>query len=169
MGRRPAWALSASIFLLAGCGGSSPERFDPGRWLTANTAGKTVTLTLRAEGGRTGLGGINGYRRGQVLVEIPAGWQVTVRCQDTSSTPQIVRSHRQQPLRGPGVPRGGDAAPRGGLRAGGSATFSFVASRPCAYRIACVVDDEEIGNGMWEGLQIGGTRQPVAILVRRSP
>jgi hypothetical protein len=169
MGRRPAWALSASIFLLAGCGGSSPERFEAGRWLTTNSADQTVTLTLRAEGGGTGLGGFNGYSRGQVLVEIPTGWRVTVRCLNTSSTPQSCAIVDNSLSVGPAFPGAATPHPAAGVRAGGSAIFSFVASRPGAYRIACLVDDEEIGNGMWEGLQIGGTQQPVAILVRRSP
>lgn len=59
--------------------------------------------------------------------------------------------------------------PTVGLSSGSSATFSFVATKAGAYRIACLVDDEEIGNGMWDGLQVGGTAKPIVRLVRRSP
>jgi uncharacterized cupredoxin-like copper-binding protein len=61
------------------------------------------------------------------------------------------------------------ADPTVGLASGSSATFSFLATRPGSYRIACLVDDEEIGNGMWEGFQVGGTHRPVVKLVRQIP
>lgn len=165
---RSAAALGASI-LLAGCGGSEHQSFHPARWLAADSAHKVATLTLRAHGNGVSLGDFNGYSRGQVLVQIPAGWRVVVRCVNSSSTAQSCAIVANS-LSGSSAFRGAASPnPAVGLDPGSSATFSFLANRPGTYRIASLVDDEEIGNGMWDALQIGGAGEPSVRLLRPHP
>jgi hypothetical protein len=75
--------LAVALFLLAGCGGAAHARGapSPGRWLSANTAARQVTLTLVAGYNGT-YGGFNfdGYGRGALLFRVPAGWRITVLC-----------------------------------------------------------------------------------------
>jgi sulfocyanin SoxE-like protein len=124
-------------------------------------------LTLRADGNGTSLGDFNGYSRGQVLVEVPHGWRVTVHCLNVSSTRMSCAIVSNSLSARPAFPGAATPNPTVGLDTGSSATFSFVARRDGTYRIACLVDDEEVGNGMWDALQIGGTQRPTARLLRR--
>ena len=154
---------------LAGCGGSGVIRFQPGQWLAVDQPHKLATLTLHANGNGVSLGNFNGYSRGQVLVEIPAGWRVTVRCVNSSSAAQSCAIVSNSLSSGPAFAGAASPNPTTGLDPGSSATFSFLASRPGVYRIASLVDEEEIGNGMWDALQIGGTDKPAVRLLRRLP
>jgi hypothetical protein len=129
-----------------------------------------VLLRLSASGNRSSLGAFNGYSRGQVLVEIPTGWRITVRCVNAASLANHSCAITDNSLST--RPAFRDAAtpdPAGGLQPGGSASFSFLASRPGVYRIASLVDDDEIGNGLWDTLQVGGTARPSVTLARASP
>jgi hypothetical protein len=112
----------------------------------------------------------NGYSRDQVLVEVPLGWRVVVRCVNTVSSARHSCAIVDNSLStGPAFPGASTPDPLVGLNPGHSATFSFLASRPGAYRIACLVDDNEIGNGIWDGLQVGGTERPLVLLLRKIP
>jgi sulfocyanin SoxE-like protein len=161
--------LAASI-ALAGCGGSSAKRFQPGRWLSTDPAHRVATLTLRAEGDGVSLGDFNGYSRGQVLVQVPLDWRVIVRCVNGSTSAAqscaiVTNSLSATPaFHGASTPD-----PTVGLDPGSSASFSFVAIRVGSYRIASLVDDEEIGNGMWDALEIAHVQQPSVRLLRRIP
>jgi hypothetical protein len=129
-----------------------------------------VLLRLSASGTRSSLGAFNGYSRGQVLVEVPTGWRIIVRCVNAASLANhscaiTDNSLSTQPaFRDSATPN-----PVSGLEPGRSASFSFVANRPGVYRIASLVDDDEIGNGLWDTLQVGGTARPAVTLARRSP
>ena len=166
--RRAAYALAALVFL-AGCGAA--QKPPPlSTWTSANPAAKTVVLTLRASGERSSLGAFNGYSRGQVLVVVPRGWRVAVRCLNTASTARhscaIVKNSLSTR---PAFPGAETPALLTGLTAGSSASFSFIADRPGAYRIASLVDNDEIAGGMWDVLQVGGTRRPSVRLLRSVP
>jgi hypothetical protein len=115
------------------------------------------------------LGDFNGYSRGQVLVQIPRGWRVTVHCLNTATASMSCAIVDRSLAKAPAFPGASTPNPTVGLASGRSATFSFLATRAGSYRIACLVDDEEVGNGMWDGLQIGGTTRPTVRLVRKSP
>ena len=124
---------------------------------------------MRAGGNGVSLGNFNGYSRGQVLVEIPSGWRVTVHCLNAASAPMSCAIVTGSLSKNPAFPGAATPDPLSGLPSGSSATFTFVATRAGAYRIACLVDDEEVGNGMWDGFQVGGTATPVVRLVRKIP
>lgn len=167
LGSRARYVIFASA-ILAGCGGSTP-RFQPHQWVSADPARKLATLTLHVHGNGESLGDINGYTRGQVLVLIPVGWRVDVRCFNDSSATQSCAIVSNSLAGGPALPGAASPNPTKGLAPGSSASFSFLASRAGAYRIASLVDDEEIGNGTWDALQIGGVEQPTARLLRAIP
>lgn len=154
--------------VLAGCGSGTP-RFEPGRWLSADAATKSAILTLRVHGDGGSIGDFNGYSRGQVLVELPVGWTIHVRCINDSNVAQSCSIVANSLAATPALPGASTPDPTQGLGPGSSASFSFVASRPGAYRVASLVDDEEIGNATWDGLQIGGTSKPLVRLLRAIP
>jgi hypothetical protein len=127
-------------------------------------------LTLTVSGNGSSLGAINGYSRGQVLVKIPVGWRVLVHC--TNRAPVVNQSCAitgSSLATRPAFPGSATPDPIKGIEPGKSASFSFVASRPGAFRIASLVDNEEVGNGTWDALQVGGTRRPAVALRFKSP
>lgn len=148
--------------LAGGCGGSSRAGSPLSKWLSSNTATRTVTLTLHPGATDVFSGyNYNGYGRGAVLVAVPLGWRVTVRCiNDVASISHscaIVRDGGNATA--PSFPGASSPHPQTGLRPGSSAQFSFSASRAGAYRIACLVPGHET-MGMWDGFEIGSTRRP---------
>lgn len=175
--RRASWKLAclsgcsalALALIAAGCGSGAPKRVPPSHWLTVNSRERSVVLKLLASGNGSGLGAFNGYSRGQVLVKVPTGWRVTVRCVNTDliANQSCAITDNSLATR-PSFPGAATPHPVAGLRPQSSATFSFRASRPGAYRIASLVDNEEIGNGMWDALQVGGTTRPSAVLYLRT-
>lgn len=75
----------------------------------------------------------NAYSRGQVLVEVPLGWRVVVRCINTvSDGPHSCAIVDNSLSTGPAFPGASTPDPQRGLDPGQSATFSFLASRPGA-------------------------------------
>ena len=110
-------------------------------------------------------GGFNfdGYGRGEMLLSVPLGWRVRIRCQNRGPL-----RHSCAVVPGPQTTtpafRG---AKTGALQAGRSATFSFVASRKGTYRLACLVPGHEEAR-MWDVLDVGRTRR-VEISARAGP
>ena len=165
---RAAGLIAAGV-AIGGCGGSASARFQPSSWISAKPSIKLATLTLRVHGDGVSLGDINGYSRGQVLIEIPLGWRVDVHCLNQASTAESCAVVRNSLAATPAFPGAATPNPTAGLSPGGSASFSFVANRAGVFRIASLVDDQEVGNATWDGLQVGGTSAPAAILLRRVP
>jgi hypothetical protein len=160
-------ALIAAGLTLAGCGGSARARLPLSRWLRWNAGARIATLTLiPGYGGAYNGFNFNGYGKGQVLVTIPQGWKLEVRCQNTAST----KPHSCAIVRGPGARRPairGAATPQptGGVPPGKSATFSFRATAAATYRIASLVPDEERA-GMWDVLTVARSGGPSVTLLR---
>lgn len=146
-----------ALALAASSAGASPP---PGRWLAWNGRARTASLLLVAgyNGANNGLN-FDGYGRGRLLVRIPVGWRVTVTCRNAASV-----RHSCAIVRGPQtvVPafRGASTpAPLLGLSSGKTARFTFTASRPGTYRIACLVPGHEDAR-MWDVLDVGGAKRP---------
>lgn len=163
--------LAALALLSSGCGASAQRPPPLSRWLSSDPAHRTAVLTLvPGDPSPWSPYNFNGYSRDQVLVQVPVGWRVIVHClnivSDARHSCAIVANSLSQR---PAFPGASTPDPRRGLDPGHSATFSFLASRPGAYRIACLVDDNEIGNGMWDGFQVGATSRPRVLLLRRVP
>jgi hypothetical protein len=154
--------------LLAGCGSSNGgesaatrrrqhavER-DPGRWLSADAATKTATLTLELgydefEGGFN----IDGAVKGALLFSVPSGWTVRVRCVNETEA----RRYSCVLARAPGVPVVDPEAvdvlhPTNGLGFRQTKVFSFKALRPTRYRLLAVTGGSA-PTGMWLVLSVG--------------
>ncbi len=138
--------------------------------MTTNPRTKSVVLKLSANGSGSSLGAFNGYSRGHVLVKVPVGWHVTVRCTNSSSVAKQSCAITDNSLAmRPAFPGSATPHPVAGLQPGSSASFTFLASRAGVFRIASLVDNEEIGNGMWDTLQVGGTARPAVTQYLKTP
>lgn len=171
--RRSLVAVSALALVAAGgfgCG-ASPQRSEPlSAWLSFDAKAKTVSLRLIASYNDVYDGfNFNGYGKGQVLVDVPRGWRVNVRCVNNSSSMRhscaIVRGVSGRTSAFPG------AASRGsqhGLPPRHAAAFSFLATKAGTYRIVCLVSAHEQA-GMWDVLDVTHDRLPAVVLLRRLP
>jgi hypothetical protein len=170
--RRSPIAVSALALVAAGgfgCG-ASPQRSEPlSAWLSFDASAKTVSLRLIASYNDVYDGfNFNGYGKGQVLVDVPRGWRVNVRCVNNSSSMR----HSCAIVHGVGgrTPAFSGAASPGsqyGLPPRHSAAFSFLAARDGTYRIVCLVPAHEQA-GMWDVLDVTHDRLPAVVLLRRS-
>ncbi len=165
--------LLAAAFLaglVGGCGGASRAGEPLRRWLSYHALRRTVTLSLIPGYNDVYSGfNFNGYGKGQVLVSVPRGWRVTVRCANTRSTMR----HSCAVVRGagttrPAFPGAASPNPRVGLAVGKTATFSFTARASGAYRLACLVPQHERA-GEWDVLAVTGARLPSVRLLRALP
>ena len=163
-------AVAVVLAILVGCGGASGRSRVPlSRWLVVDSTRRRVTLTLQPGGRAPGGENFNGYSRGQVLVLIPRNWRVSVHCRNRTSASYhscaIVSSSLSST---PAFSGAATRDPKAGVAPGHSASVSFLATRPGIYRIASLVDNDEL-YGMWEGFQIGGTKQPAVRLLHAVP
>ncbi len=169
-GRRSPAALTALALLVAGgsgCGASAQRSEPLAAWLSFDTSTKTVSLRLIAAYNNV-YGGFNfnGYGKGQVLVEVPRGWRVNVRCVNNSTTMRhscaIVRGVSG---RTPAFPGAASPGAQYGLPPKHKAAFSFLATRVGTYRIVCLVPAHE-QEGMWDVLDVTHDRTPAVVLLR---
>lgn len=137
---------------------------DPHRFLAVDRAHRAVTLTLVAayDGANNGFN-FDGYGRGELLLSVPLGWRVRIRCENRGPS-----RHSCAVVTGPQTTtpafRG---AVTGELQAGTQETFSFRASRRGTYRLACLVPGHEEAR-MWDVLDVGKTSR-VEISARAGP
>lgn len=138
---------------------SSSPSSQPASNLVINTANKSVTLKLvAAETGANSGFNFDGSAKGQLVVSIPQGWSVTVDCSnnatmnhscaivgESSTTPAFTGSE--------------GANPTTGIGKGQTQTFTFTASTPGTYRIACLIPGH-IALGMWDTFKVVASGQP---------
>jgi len=128
----------------------------------------TLTLVPSANNAFNGFN-FNGHGRGSVLVQVPRGWRVTVRCRnDVSGHRHSCAIVKGANATAPVFAGAASPDPQPGLPAGRSARFSFVATRPGSYRIACLVPEHEL-MGMWDVFEISTRRLPSVTLLRSYP
>jgi hypothetical protein len=140
----------------------------PAQFLRVDAGHRTATIALIAAYDDSN-GGFNfdGYGRGELLVTVPKGWRVVVRCQNRS----VVR-HSCAVVGGPMATRpafrgAATPDPAVGLTQGATSTFSFLASRVGAFRLACLVPGHEDAR-MWDVLRVVARGRPT-ILARAGP
>ena len=154
----------------SGCG-ASPQKSEPlSAWLSFDANAKTANLRLIAAYNDVYNGfNFNGYGKGQVLVGVPRGWRVNVRCVNNSSSMRhscaIVRGVGG---RSPAFPGAASPGSQDGLPPRHTADFSFLATRAGSYRIVCLVSAHEQA-GMWDVLDVTSDRLPAVVLLRRPP
>jgi sulfocyanin SoxE-like protein len=154
--------------LLAACGGRTSAAEPLGHWLSFDAGRRTVRLLL-VPGYNDAYGGFNfnGYGKGRVLVSVPLGWRVTVRCANVRSGLRnscvVVRGPSD--LR-PAFTGAGSRRALVGLRPGAFDSFSFTAAAIGSYRLACLVAGHERG-GEWDVLDVVRTARPSVVLLRR--
>jgi len=167
------WACAAAVavavgFEAAACGGSAPKPLPLDRWLSYSLARRTGTVTAIAgyNGVYSGFN-FNGYGKGAVLVRIPRGWKVTVRCIDRSASVRYSCAIVQGVGRiTPSFPGASSRNPERGLAPRKAASFTFVASTTGVYRLASLVPEQERA-GMWDVVQITRSGSPSVQLLRR--
>jgi len=159
-------ALAATV-ALAGCGGSAHRSEPLARWLSYTARSKSVMLTLVPSVNNTFNGfNFNGYGRGAVLVQVPRGCRVTIRCRnDVSGHRHSCAIVNGANATAPVFAEAASPDPQLGLPPGRSARFSFVATWPGSYRIACLVPEHEL-MGMWDVFEIRSSRLPSVTLLR---
>jgi hypothetical protein len=101
----------------------------------------------------------NGYGSGSLVIKIPAGWNVTVQCENRGTVPNscaVVSGKTDvQPLE----PGWSTPDPLRGLDPGQSAGFEFTPQRQGSFRIASLVGGNE-ASGMWADLEVTSGGQP---------
>jgi sulfocyanin SoxE-like protein len=147
------------VGLVAAAAGPSPRQF-----LAVDRPHRAVTLTLVASyNGENNGFNFDGYGRGELLLSVPLGWRVRIRCENRGPL-----RHSCAVVNGPMTIRPAfRGAATNELPAGKQATFSFVASRRGTYRLACLVPGHEEAR-MWDVLDVGKTRR-VEISARNGP
>jgi Sulfocyanin (SoxE) domain len=171
--RRFPIAVSALALVAAsgsGCGTSSQRSVPLSAWLSFHASAETVSVRLIAAYNDVYDGfNFNGYGKGQVLVEVPLGWRVNVRCvNNSSSMPHSCAIVRGVSGRTSAFPGAASPGPQYGLPPRHSAAFSFLAARAGTYRIVCLVPGHE-QEGMWDVLDVTHDRLPAVVLLRRLP
>jgi sulfocyanin SoxE-like protein len=137
---------------------------NPAQFLRVDTTNRSALVILVAsyDGSNNGFN-FDGYGRGELLVTVPRGWRVRVRCANRGTI-----GHSCAVVRGPMTVTPafrGAATPI--LPRGATATFSFVASRTGSYRFACLVPGHEEAR-MYDVLEVTRGGKP-AITARSGP
>jgi len=101
----------------------------------------------------------DGYADGALVLTVPAGWQVTIQCQNHGTVPNscavVSNAHDTAPI----APSWSTPDPGRGLDPGQSASFAFTPTRSGSYRIASLVGGNE-ASGMWLDLEIVTSGRP---------
>ena len=172
---RVAGAAAAALIAVAACGGNaggggsslSPlsQASAPPLSLTADASAKTVSFAVVAGyNGANGGFSFDGYYGGNMEIDVPQGWSVTVACTNKGplnhSCAVVTDEAASQPLfTGAATPN-----PGAGLAAGQTATFTFKPDQTGTFRIACLVPGHE-PQGMWIAFKVTGSGSPGAFTV----
>lgn len=117
-----------------------------------------MTLVAAYDGAYGGFN-FDGYAAGQLLVTVPSGWRLVVRCRNASSRRVSCAMVRGPGSGGPVAPLAATSQPRIGLAPGGAAGFSVRLERAGGYRIVSLVPGEEEA-GMWVVLDVRAVPRP---------
>jgi sulfocyanin len=160
-------AASAAIVLVAACGGSpSPGggssdmstshslSSDPSRYLTADPAGKTVTLKLVMTGFN-----FDAAAGGKLTVTVPQGWKVSAQCINQTTVPHSCAIVSGSGSTSPVFAGAATANPESGVAPNQSETFTFTTEKAGSYRIACLVPGH-VEAGMWDKFVVSDSGSP---------
>jgi len=171
---RVAGAAAAALIAVAACGGGSgsggsgssltplAQASSPPLSLTSDAGTKTVSFAVVAGyNGANGGFSFDGYFGGNLEIDIPQGWSVTVTCTNKGplnhSCAVVTDEAASQPLfTGAATPN-----PGGGLAAGQTASFTFKPDHTGTFRMACLVPGHE-PQGMWIAFKVTDSGSPGA-------
>jgi Sulfocyanin (SoxE) domain len=161
----PAAAATPSVQDTVSPGAPAPT------WISVDSVGRSVTLTLEAAAGGPGSSAlINGYRNGGVRVVVPLGWTVrwTWRNGDSTAHSLVAMVQREKiPLEG-GRPAFSNAMTREvtrGLPAGQTDQTTFEADEAGWYWLLCGVPDHAL-KGEWIELRVDPAAKTGGITVK---
>jgi hypothetical protein len=159
------------LLAIAACGGSGGggsslkalgDASSPPLSLTSDAAAKSVSFTLIASynGANSGLN-FDGYSSGNVEIEAPQGWSVTIACGNKGPLNHSCAVVADETASQPFFPGATTPNPGAGLPAGQQASFTFKADRTGTFRIVCLVPGHE-PEGMWIAFKVVGSGSPAA-------
>jgi uncharacterized cupredoxin-like copper-binding protein len=128
------------------------------RWMSVDSAARTVRLELEVTPVAGGLAAINGHRDGDLRIVVPKGWTVQWRWRNADTVPHslVLMAEREKlPERG-GRPALTNALSRmvaTGLKPGQTDETTFVADEAGWYWLLCGVPGHAL-KGEWIGLQV---------------
>jgi hypothetical protein len=165
---------AAALIAVAACGGGDngssvrtpiADASSPPLSLSSDANAKTVSFALIASynGANSGFN-FDGYSGGNLEIDVPQGWAVTVTCSNKGplnhSCAVVADETASQPLfTGATTPN-----PGAGLSAGQQASFTFKPDRTGTFRIACLVPGHE-PEGMWIVFKVVASGSPAAYTV----
>lgn len=150
-------ATAATLGIAVVSQGASPPVT---HWLSWNPATHTAWLLLLAGDGSANNGfNFDGYGRGRLLVRIPVGWRLTVTCRNAGARRNSCAVVHGAGTTVPAFPGAATPSPLVGLRPGGTARFTFAATRVGTFRIACLVPGHEEAR-MWDVLDVAHGSAP---------
>ena len=151
-------AVAAACDPIQGSGTGTPP--DPARYIQVDPATNSATVTLIAGYPATDIQfNYLGYGSGALVLTVPAGWQVTVQCQNHGTVPNSCAVVRDDKSTAPLDPSWSTPNPQQGLDPGASASFSFTPTQTGSFRIASLVDGHE-ASGMWLDLEVVPSGKP---------
>ncbi len=154
--------------VLAAAAPAGAARPNPAQFLSAQSAKRTVHLTLLAALGSSNSSfNFDGYGRGELQVRVPVGWRVVVDCENRGGLRHSCAIVKGSLSTTPAFPGASTPHPTVGLSPGNKATFSFVARRVGSFRIACLVPGHEQAR-MWDVLEVTAGGRP-SIFARPGP
>jgi FtsP/CotA-like multicopper oxidase with cupredoxin domain len=154
--------LGIAAVLLSLVGKGPPP---PGRFLAVDAHRHRVTITLIASYDGTN-GGFNfdGYSR-YLMWTVPRGWTVRVVCENRGPLRHSCAVVNGAGSTAPAFQGAATPRPFVGLEAGGTARFTFRASRTGVFRFACLVPGHEDAR-MWDVLKVTRGSRPRVVDLR---
>jgi hypothetical protein len=155
--------LASLLVLLLGPAAPSIEAQEPSplpAWMVADSAARTVSLTLETTGSAGGSSAlINGYRSGGIQIVVPRNWTVTWHWRSSDSTAPhslVLMAEREKlPLQGdrPALQNAMTRMVSAGLKAGQTDVTTFTADEAGWYWLLCGVPGHAIA-GEWIGVRV---------------
>ena len=150
--------VAAACDPLQGSGTGSPP--DPSKYIQVDAASHTALVTLIAGYPATDFQfNYDGYASGALVLRVPAGWNVTVQCENHGTVPNSCAVVQRRTDTTPIDASWSTPDPQRGLEPGSSASFTFTPQTPGSYRIASLVDGSE-ASGMWLDLEVTNGGSP---------
>jgi hypothetical protein len=142
-------------------------------WVTVDSAGKTVSLSLETQpGGPEGIATLNGRHHGDLQLVVPLGWTIKwtwINRDSTAAHSLVVMAEREKlPSEGgrPALDNAMSRAVTTGLKPGQRDVTTFLADQAGWYWMLCGVPGHAI-RGEWIGLKIDREAGTATVNVRR--